>query len=97
MQVHSPAEVKTPAQLAMLGCEGASDKHGGTIDKGPANTTRGRQMVNIACADGHAKLVSVGALNSLCHGTKYGLVSETPDWPAALNWTLGGISGTDLK
>jgi hypothetical protein len=24
-------------------------------------------------------------------------VAEAPDWPAALNWTLGGISGADLK
>jgi prepilin-type N-terminal cleavage/methylation domain-containing protein len=96
-QTHSLAEVTYPSQLALVGCEGASDKHGGTLDKGPANTTRGRQFVNLACVDGHARLASVGRLNSLCHGTRFGLVAEAPDWPAALNWTLGGISGADLK
>jgi len=100
-QPNALAAAEWPAQLAVVGCEGGSVKH----SEDPQHRAPWLGVfqyvggINVAMADGHAKLVLMNGFNDTCNGGAgpHSGPSYTPDWQAALNWTVGGVGGKDLK
>jgi len=100
VQPHGLAAVEFPAQLAMLGCEGGSVKHSPDPQgrKPWLNVFQYVGGVNVVAVDGHSKLAMMNSLYDMCNGGAGPHKGPwPPDWQAALNWTVGGIQGKDLK